>query len=185
MTNRKFAPMFTWLIILGGAEVERSLGALQTHLSPVRDGLQLHSVTAVLLQSLQIHPALSLWQQNTCMLAFCMLPRSTWDLFQSPVIVPVIVPAELSLGQPGTVGKPCLLKTHVELGKVSWRGDSLQGHVREPCYQSLPGLPHCVWLAAFHHQRELDEFLLLTVRVLTFLYQQAAFKAPRCQSGNQ
>lgn len=55
----------------------------------------------------------------------------------------------------------------------------------EPCYQSLPGLLHRVWLLAFLHQHELDEFLLLTVGVLTFLCQQAAFKALRCQSGNQ
>lgn len=32
--------------------MEGSLGALQAHLSPVRDGLQLYSVAAVLLQSL-------------------------------------------------------------------------------------------------------------------------------------
>lgn len=59
------ALMFTWVIILGGAEVKRSLGALQSHLAPVCDSLQLHSVTVVLLQSLQIHPTLSLQQQKT------------------------------------------------------------------------------------------------------------------------
>lgn len=65
-------------------------------------------------------------------------------------------------------GKPCLLRTHVEQKKALQWGDSLQGLLREPCYQSLPGLPRCVWLAAFHHQHELDEFLLLTMCVLTF-----------------
>lgn len=52
--------MFTWVIILTGAEVKGGLGALQTHLPPVCDSLQLHSVTAVLFQSLQIYPVLSL-----------------------------------------------------------------------------------------------------------------------------
>lgn len=60
MKNSIAASVFTWFIILRCAEVERGLGALQAHLSPVCDSLQFHSVTAVLLQSLQIHPALSL-----------------------------------------------------------------------------------------------------------------------------
>lgn len=63
MKNKVSPPVFTWLITLGGTEVERGLGALQAHLSPVGDSLQLHSVAAVLLQSLEIHPALSLQQQ--------------------------------------------------------------------------------------------------------------------------
>lgn len=67
MTNRKSAPVSTWLVMLVGAEVEGGLDALQSHLSPVCDSLQLHSVAAVLLKPLQIHPALRLRKtQNTC-----------------------------------------------------------------------------------------------------------------------
>lgn len=40
-------------------------------------------------------------------------------------------------------------------------------------------------LPAFHRQREPDELVFWAASVLTFLRQQAAFKAPRCQSGNQ
>jgi len=123
--------------------------------------------------------------ENTWMLAFVCYHTVTWDSFQSPVTTPVTAQAQLSPSQHRPVGKPCLLRTHVELRKGPWCGDSLQSPVREPCYQNLPGLLHCAGLLAFHHQHELDEFLLLTVRVLTFLYQQAAFKALRCQSGNQ
>lgn len=78
--------------------------------------------------------------EDTCMLASEYHHNATSASFQSPVTVPVAA-------QPSpTVGKPCLLRTHVELRKVSWRGDSLQGLVWDPCYQSLPGHPQCVWL---------------------------------------
>lgn len=40
--------------------MEGGLGALQAHLPPICDGLQLHSVAAVLLQSLQIQEGLRL-----------------------------------------------------------------------------------------------------------------------------
>lgn len=40
--------------------MEGGLGALQAHLPPVRDGLQLHGVAAVLLQPLQIQEGLRL-----------------------------------------------------------------------------------------------------------------------------
>lgn len=56
--------VFTWFVILRCAELQRSLGALQSHLSPVCDSLQLHGVTAVVLKPLQICPALSLWRQQ-------------------------------------------------------------------------------------------------------------------------
>ena len=45
--------------------------------------------------------------------------------------------------------------------------------------------PPCVWLPAFLHQHGLDRPSLLTGLVFTFLHQQVAFKALRCQSGNQ
>ena len=76
-TNRKSAPVFTWLVMPAGAEVEGGLGALQSHLSPVRDSLQLHSVAAVLLKPLQIHPALRLRRQET-LVGISMLPHSHW-----------------------------------------------------------------------------------------------------------
>ena len=96
--NRRVAPVFTWLIILAGAEVERSLGALQPHLSPVRDSLQLHSVAVVLLKSLQIHPALSLRQHKTlgCW-RVCSLPHCHSSLPSEPRHCP----ARGSSSQPG------------------------------------------------------------------------------------
>lgn len=86
MKNSTAAWVFTWFIILRGTEVEWGLGALQTHLSPVCDSLQLHSVTVVLLQSLQIHPALSLQQEtnkknpNTFRFIYCYY-TSVWETF--------------------------------------------------------------------------------------------------------
>lgn len=87
--KRKLAEVFTWFIILGGAEEERSLGALQTHLSPVCDGLQLHGVAAVLLQPLQIHPTLCLRQHKTLVCQHFF--DTILSLFQSPVIVLLII----------------------------------------------------------------------------------------------
>lgn len=45
--------------------MEVGLGALQAHLPPVRDGLQLHGVAAVLLQPLQIQEGLRLRRHKT------------------------------------------------------------------------------------------------------------------------
>lgn len=77
--------------------MERGLGALQAHLSPVGDSLQLHSVAAILLQSLQIHPALSLQQQEDKKktLKLWHFYVTTVSLaFQSPVTVAVTAPAQ-------------------------------------------------------------------------------------------
>lgn len=116
LTKGRIAAVFTWLI-LGSAEAERSLGALQTHLTPVCDSLQLHSVTAVLLQPLQIYPTLSLWQEKTL---------KCWHYFVTTLsLVPFPVPAQLGLGQTRLEGKPCSLRAHVDLWKVS-QWDSLR-----------------------------------------------------------
>lgn len=49
--------------------MEGGLGALQAHLPPVRDGLQLHGVAAVLLQPLQVQEGLRLRRHTNTPLA--------------------------------------------------------------------------------------------------------------------
>lgn len=111
LTKGRIAAVFTWLI-LGSAEAERSLGALETHLTPVCDSLQLHSVTAVLLQPLQIYPTLSLWQEKKIL--------KYWHYLVTTLsLVPFPVPAQPSMVQTRLEGKPCSLRAHVDLWKVS------------------------------------------------------------------
>lgn len=118
-----------------GAEVERSLGALQSHLSPIRDSLQLHSVTVVLLKSLQIHPSLSLQRQKT--LACWHLYVSGGSFESTTVTVPVTDPAQLV-----PVGKSWLVRAHVKQRKVPWWGEGPM--LSEPPRASSPCLTYSI-----------------------------------------
>lgn len=121
-----------------------SLGALQTHLSPVCDGLQLHGVTAVLLQSLQFHPALSLqqWKTLACWLRY-VTTLSLGAPSLSSTIVPVTAPAPLGLGQPGPCGEAVFIGSTCGAGQGltarRWASGSCEGAVlSEPPTASSP-----------------------------------------------